>query len=148
MSKELYDPIRKLWVAAEPEEYVRQALIKRMVSTLGYPESRIGVEKALGQLPHLTDKGALPDRRLDLICYAEDFSPLLLVECKAVALTDKVMQQLIGYNNYVAAPFIAAVNKEQIKMGWWDFSSKSYQFIDWLPTYRELISNSQLASSQ
>ncbi|MEC7839957.1 MAG: type I restriction enzyme HsdR N-terminal domain-containing protein [Chlamydiota bacterium] len=143
MSK-LFCPFRNEYVAAQPEEIVRQRLLKTMVEDLGYPKSCIVVEKALNQLPHLSQKNIqIPDRRVDIFCYTKDQNsknlvPLLLVECKAIPLSPKTLQQVSGYNHFVGAPFIAVANAESCFTGWVDLHSQQLQFIDFLPYYREL----------
>jgi hypothetical protein len=70
--QEVYCQIRKEWVAAQPEELVRQALVRRMVDELGYPSSLITVEKSLQQLPHIEQSGLkLPLRRADILVFAK-----------------------------------------------------------------------------
>jgi hypothetical protein len=136
--------IRNEWVSALPEEFVRQRFIKYMIE-LGYPHAHIAVEKELRQLPHMTLISNLPDRRADIICFAKDIHPdfplypLLLVECKAVNLTPKVLNQVTGYNYFLKAYFVAVVNENSIKTGWYDQTLEKYTFIDRLPTYKELI---------
>ena len=53
MPDSLFCPLRKIWVAALPEEKIRQALIQKMTQHLGYPLGNIALEKSLDQLPHL-----------------------------------------------------------------------------------------------
>lgn len=140
-SEQLFCRIRQEWVAALPEEYVRQALLQRMIHELGYPSELIAVEKALDFLPHLMELGkSLPERRADILCFKKNNSqllPFVLIECKAVPLTDKTVNQVAGYNHYVGAPFIVVVNREEVRCG---FRQKGdvYKFVSWLPTYEEL----------
>lgn len=110
-NKRLFDPIRKKWVTGTPEEGVRQALLSQMLSRGGYPPSLVVVEQALHQMPHLKEPVAkLPDRRFDLVVYRKtssgDLAPLLLVECKAKILDERALQQALGYNHYLGAPFV------------------------------------------
>lgn len=120
----LYDPIRKLWVAATPEEKVRQSILKQMLE-LGYPESLIAVEKA-----------ELPGRRVDILVYqktGDELQPFLLVECKAHPLTQAVLNQVIGYNHHIQAPYIAIANQHEVRSGWFDGSV--YRFKQGIPVY-------------
>lgn len=132
--KKLFDEIRKCWVIANPEEIVRQLWIKKMVYELGYPKELIAIEKELKTLPHLEGKN-IPDRRADIICFAnkDHLSPLLLVECKAGPLTPKAIEQALGYNLYVQAPYIALVNEEEI------YLSSQYNKLKHLLPYPELV---------
>lgn len=143
----LFDPIRKKHVTHTPEEAIRQRLIQAMIQKLGYPSSLIGVEKELCQLPHLAlkEKKTIPNRRADLIVFASRIHkdhalfPLLMVECKAVALTPKFAQQVIGYNSVVEAPFVAIANDTQCLVGCFDPQDGIYRFNEGLPTYKQLV---------
>lgn len=141
----LFCSLRKMWVAALPEEKVRQTLIQKMTQQLGYPLGSLALEKNLNQLPHLQSHPALPKRRADLIVFAKDlhphhpFYPLLLIECKAVALTDKVLRQIVGYNQFVGAYFIAAVNQSSTYLGCYDYFSQDFRFQEGLLSYESLI---------
>jgi hypothetical protein len=118
LNKLIYDEIRKKWVKATPEEQVRQLWIQRMTCQLGYPKEILVVAKALKELPLGLEK--LPDRRLDILCYAKGekgIFPLLLIECKKGRLTDDALNQLIGYNFYIRAPFVAAVSLDEVRFG-------------------------------
>jgi Type I restriction enzyme R protein N terminus (HSDR_N) len=138
--KPLYCPIRARWVAALPEEQVRQQLLALMLGQLGYPKSLIAVERALSLLPHLYT-AKVPDRRADILCFAkagDALTPLLLIECKAIPLTAKVINQVAGYNHFVRAPYIAIANQTQVRTGWYDPKAKAYAFVSRLPTYAEI----------
>lgn len=144
--QQVYCQVRKEWVAATPEELVRQRLITLMANQLGYPLESFALEKALSQIPHVTLLQQKPPlRRADIICFAKGIHPehqiypLLLVECKAVKLTPKGMNQLIGYNHYLQAHFVCVANQDQVRAGWYDPQAKDYHFIDYLPSYKDLI---------
>lgn len=144
--------IRGIPVEAQPEELVRQSLLLHMIGSLGYPQSLIVVEKELKHIPHLRlYNQEVPERRADIICFGKGIHPehglypLLLIECKAVKLTSKVVNQVAGYNHFVEAYFIAAANKDEIQTGWYDASSKKYRFVPFLPAYRDLIQSTQKA---
>ena len=138
--------LRKNPVEADPEELVRQTLLCHMTGSLGYPKSLIVVEKELKHIPYLAlhDK-EIPERRADIICFGKgihpehELYPLLLIECKAVKLTPKVINQVTGYNHFLGSYFIAVANKEEIQTGWYDASSKKYQFVPYLPAYKDLM---------
>lgn len=142
---ELMCRIRRVRVSDLPEERVRQDLIARMISELGYPEHSLAVEKALNQFPHLQAAPHLPDCRVDIACLASGIHseyplfPLIVIECKAVTITSRVLEQVIGYNFYCQAPFIAVVNQHEIRFGW--NSGEKYEYIDNLPPYQELMNS-------
>lgn len=138
--KEIYDPIRRAQVAKTPEEEVRQSLIKVLIEELGYPKELIAVEVDLKSLPHLQEfRGRLPSRRADLLVYIRQnkgLIPLLLVECKADKLNDRAKRQIIGYNTYIKAPYLALASRHQVLFGY--ASEGEYLFIEGLPTFERL----------
>lgn len=146
-SKEkLYCRIRKEWVTALPEEKVRQGVINQLIDHLGFPLSTIALEKKLDQMPHLPKGGGkLPSRRADIICFAPNIHsehslyPLVLIECKAVPLTAKVVNQVVSYNHYVKAYFLAIANGEEIKFGWYDKTKEGFNFQHGLPSCSALL---------
>lgn len=145
MNNSLFCSIRKIWVADLPEEKVRQALIQQMTQQLGYPCGILALEKNLNQLPHLKTHSSLPKRRADLIVFAKDIHPehhlypLLLIECKAVPMTTKTLRQLIGYNQFVGAPFIAAVNQTQASFGWYQPEKNDFIFKEGFLRYETIL---------
>jgi len=144
-SKQLYDEIRGRFVAATPEEHVRQAVLKEMIQTLGYPKTLIAVEKELKELPHLAHS-APPERRIDILCYGKKIHPayplypLLLIECKAKTIDAEAKEQLIGYNSSVGAYFIALAAPDAMQFGYLDKKSGRTLFHSGLPSYQDLLS--------
>src|SRR5690242_1968972 len=117
--KLVFDEIRSLWVKATPEELVRQRWIRRMVDELGFPKELIVVEKGIQELPHLAFRKA-PERRLDILCYGkgeDSLFPLLLIECKEGKLSESAINQVLGYNHFVEAPFVAVVSDNEVRLG-------------------------------
>lgn len=99
--------------ALKPEEKVRQNFIEYLKS-LGFPEAFFVKEKALSELDLESSMKELPLRRIDLLCYTlhqKTLKPLLLVECKALKLDSTTMMQVMGYNHFIKAPFVALVSK-------------------------------------
>jgi len=138
--------IRKEPVAALPEERVRQRILSKMIDELGFPPSHISLEVPLKRMPHLQLQGReIPDRRADIVVFASgihpkwDLYPLLLVECKAVPITEKTRRQAAGYNHYIGACFVCLVNDEQLFTGRYDPREKEYQFLSFLPHYQRLV---------
>ena len=112
-----------------------------MVEELGYPKALLSVEKGLDSMPHLPP-GNYPTRRFDLVCFCKGvisdhpLYPLLVIECKSVPLKPEFRKQVIGYNYYLGAPFVALVNDEVI-----EFAARGhYEFRSGLPKYEDLIS--------
>jgi hypothetical protein len=139
--KQLLCSLRKAWVSATPEEFVRQETLNHLLH-LGFPHSLIAVEKELKTLVPISVE-PIPDRRADIICYANlgdtGMRPLLLIECKAVPISAKEMRQVIGYNHHLKAAFIALTNQNVKKLGWYDRQMADYTFVDYFPTFSELV---------
>ncbi len=139
--KQVFDPLRNEWVAATPEEVVRQTWIQRMIGELKFPKELLAVEKELKALPHLMeDKSLLPNRRIDLLSFmkkGDTVSPLVLIECKEGALSQEALDQALGYNHYVKAPYVAIVNHSEVRFRY-QLSCRSCE-ISRLPSYLELI---------
>jgi hypothetical protein len=141
-SSKLYDSLRKKWIEATPEEKVRQKWIQIMIHELGFPSSMISLEKSL-QEASLQGKGiAPPNRRLDLICYTKNeegtLAPLLIVEFKATPLHSQAIEQIIRYNTYIGAKYVAVANDLAIMLGMYDPEKNEYHFTSDLPPYQEL----------
>ncbi len=135
----IYDVVRERWVPDFPEERIRQSLLKKMIEQLDYPKNMIAVEKNL----HSFNKTSFnaKQRRLDIVCFAKDdkgaLKPIFIIECKAFKLSTDAINQVIGYNYFIKARFLAIANSEQIKTFWYD--NNKYVFIDFLPKYQDII---------
>jgi hypothetical protein len=108
--EKLFCPIRKIWVPALPEEKVRASLLATMTGRWGFPPHLLMVEKGLRELPLARHFPRLPIRRFDIVAYAESrgtLKPLLVIECKRQTISEKAARQLLGYNYYFRAPFVA-----------------------------------------
>lgn len=135
--------VRSIWVAATPEEKLRQRILSFMLGKGGYPKGSTAVEVLIGQ-----DNNA---RRADIVVYAKSdkkgLAPFFVVECKAVKLTPVMIQQIGGYNYFFEAPFIALANTQESYWGWMDTQTKAYR-LEWgFPTYEELVKLSNSPSS-
>ena len=142
----IFDVIRNKAIKNQPEEIVRQKLLHIMMKKLGYPKNYLCIEKELDQLPHLQEKkNLLPLRRADIICFGKNIHskhslyPLLMIECKAHKLTKKAIEQVVGYNYYVNAYFVAVANGREVKTLFYDHQKKKYVKLDFLPSYQQLI---------
>ena len=100
----IFDPIRKQWLVLTPEEWVRQNFLQVLQQQQNIPASLIAIEKELmlGELK----------KRFDILIYNKDHKPWMIVECKApeVALNNKVIQQVLNYNQQLEVSFIVITN--------------------------------------
>lgn len=104
--KRLWNPILKKTFVDLPEERVRLALVDFLTLEAGIKGSRISFESPVKLA------GDKSSSRTDILCYDQDFSPLLLAECKApdIKLDEKAAIQVARYNQKVGAPFVLVSN--------------------------------------
>jgi hypothetical protein len=138
--EQLYDPLRQQWVAATPEERVRQRLLQKMVEALSYPKELLSVERALKDLCLVRTEA--PNRRVDIICFAKtkDFgmTPLLVIECKeSEELAKKALSQVQGYNAFLQAPFLAVAYPRGETFVYMQEDKEKY--LSYLPSYPMLL---------
>jgi type I site-specific restriction endonuclease len=117
-NKEFFDPIRKKWVPATPEEEVRQQFIQFLLTVKNIPASHLSVER------EITVNGL--SRRYDLVVFDEEGKPWMVVECKAphVKLTQEVMEQAGRYNKTLRAPIIGITNGKENRFFRVDFNTE------------------------
>ncbi len=141
-SSKIYDSLRKKWIKATPEERVRQKWVVIMTQQLAFPRSLLSLEKTLEEASFQTKNYSFPNRRLDLICYSKNeqgnLIPLLLMEFKAEPLREGAFEQIIRYNTYVGAKYLAVASEDEVMTGVYDLIEKRYHFISRLPNYHEL----------
>ena len=125
----IFDIVRKKYVVLTPEEWVRQHVVHYLVEKKGYAISRVAVEREI-ELYGLK-------RRFDIVVFDRSGNPWLLVECKApaVALTQKVFDQVFRYNLTLAAPYVAITNGVRHFCGCLEQGS-DFRFLDDFPDFR------------
>ena len=101
---EIFDIVRKKYVALTPEEWVRQNVVHYLHHTLDYPIELIQVEGSI-------TFNSMP-KRCDIVVYNKLLKPLLLVECKkpSVVLSQKTFDQAMIYNMVLQVPYILITN--------------------------------------
>ncbi len=124
---EIFDPVRKKFVALTPEEWVRQHVIAFLIEQKHIPVSRIGVEKALKVNSLL--------KRFDAVVFSRNGNPLLLIECKAtgIEITEKVFDQAARYNMQLNANYFMITNGMDHFTCKLDYEKKIYTFIPDIP---------------
>ncbi len=130
---QVFDPIRKRWLALLPEEWVRQHFINHLVYDLGYPASLIAVERSM-VLNGLA-------KRADVLVHDERGQPLLLVECKApgVGITQRTFEQAARYNSVFKVQWLIVTNGVSHYCCRVDHETSRTAFLDHLPRFNELI---------
>lgn len=122
--QEIFDPVRRIWVALTPEEWVRQNMTLYISERLNIPLARFAIE---GQI---TFNGL--KKRCDTIIYDENATPLVLAEYKqpTVRITQRVFDQIAVYNLKLNVPYLIISNGYNHFMCQVDNESKRYIFTD------------------
>jgi type I site-specific restriction endonuclease len=130
---EVFDKIRKKFIALTPEEWVRQHFIHYLTLHRNVPDSLIAVEASL--------KYNRLRKRSDIVVYGNDGTPRLIVECKApdVELTQAVFDQVAMYNMTLKVPYLAVTNGMEHYACFIDHETKKYYFLKELPDYNDLL---------
>ena len=136
----IFCPFRRKYVAATPEEYVRQTFLHALVEQFGYPQSLIGVEVPIAV-------GAGVDKRCDAVVYSRSLQPLMLIEFKApeVAITQTTLDQAAVYNTTVHAPYLILANGKQTvvarigKQSADGEQTEQIQFLNHIPSWNQLL---------
>jgi type I site-specific restriction endonuclease len=129
--REIFDPVRKKYVALTPEEWIRQQMVHFLVTECEAPLPLIGVE--------ITVPLGKRSLRADIIVYDRKAAPLLLVECKAenVKINRQTFMQIAGYNLTLQVPWLMVSNGKHLYCCKWNLSSKEYDFVTQIPKYNE-----------
>ncbi len=101
---EIFDPVRKKFVALTPEEWVRQHVIAFLNSAKGYPLSLLKVEKQF-TLNRLV-------KRADIVACNKSGKPVLIVECKSydVPISQDTFDQAVRYNLVLQVNYLLITN--------------------------------------
>ena len=127
---EIYDRLRRRWVALTPEEWVRQHFVAFLIAERAYPEALMGNEVSL------TLTGTA--RRCDTVVFDRGLHPLCIVEYKApeVKITQRVFDQIVRYNSVLQAPYLIVSNglcHYCCRLG-----ARGYEFVTDVPAFDSL----------
>ncbi len=129
---EIFDFLRRRFVALTPEEWVRQHFVHWLVDHHGYPKGLLANEVAL----RCGDKTL----RCDSVVYSKDMHPVMIVEYKApdIALTQRVFTQISAYNLLLHVDYLVVSNGLQHFCCRMDYEHQTYQFLSDIPPYSSL----------
>jgi len=129
---EIFDDIRKKFVALTPEEWVRQNFIAYLQNEKGYPISLIAVEMSL--------KLNKMHKRSDIVVYNTSGEAILLVECKApsVKIKQDVFDQIARYNMTLKVKYLIVTNGLKHYCCMIDYETMNYQFLKDIPDYDDI----------
>lgn len=122
-SSEIFDKVRRKYVALTPEEWVRQHLIHYLISEKKFPASLMAVETKL-KVNNLL-------KRSDLVVYNNSLKPMLIAECKApsVKITQKTFDQAARYNLTLNVKYFILTNGLQTYTCTMNHELKKYDFL-------------------
>lgn len=127
---DVYDPLRRRFVALTPEEFVRQHFAAWLAGSLGYPASLMANEVSLT----LNNTR----RRCDTLVFDTDGKPLMIVEYKApnVSINQDVFDQIVRYNMVLHARYLVVSNGIRHYCCVMDYDAGTYHFLPGVPDYR------------
>ena len=127
---EIFDVIRKKFVALTPEEWVRQHAVHFLNKERRIPLGRMNVEVALEILGL--------SRRADIVVFNNLGKPAAIVECKAptVKITQETFDQIARYNMALKTPYLIVTNGLTHFCCYIDIEKQTYYFVETIPDYQ------------
>ena len=134
----ILDVIRRQYVALTPEEWVRQHFVHFLIHYKGFPQSLMANEVQL--------KFNGMSRRCDTVIYDRTLKPRVIVEYKAptVNITQQVFDQICRYNMVLQVDYLIISNGISHYCCKLDYITRSYSFLEEVPTYNEIVSSTLL----
>ena len=137
--KQVFDILRRRYVALTPEEWVRQHFIHFLIQYKGYPAALLANEIPL--------KVGLLQKRCDSILYGKDMKASMIMEYKApsVSISQKVFDQICRYNITLRVPYLIVSNGIQHYCCRINYEKGTYSFLADVPSYESLYSEKNSA---
>jgi hypothetical protein len=129
---EIFDPLRRKYIALTPEEWVRQHFINYLINYKNYPASLMANEAGI-KLNSLT-------RRCDTVVYNNQLEPLMIIEYKEskVQITQSVFDQVVRYNTVLKVPYIVVSNGISHYCCRMNYEDQSFEYLTDIPEYQSL----------
>ena len=133
--REVFDFLRRRYVALTPEEWVRQHFTHFLVEHEGYPTGLLANEMEL----RVGEKRM----RCDTVLYSPTLQPRMIVEYKApdIAITQRVFDQITVYNMLLHADYLVVTNGMLHYCLRMDYDRHSYEFLGDIPDYKTITNN-------
>ena len=130
--QQVFDILRRKYVALTPEEWVRQHFVQFLIQQKGYPAECIGNEVSINL------NGT--KKRCDSVVYGQNAEPLMIVEYKApnIEISQQVFEQISRYNIKLKVRWLIVSNGLQHYCCQINYESGSYQFVENIPTYNNI----------
>ena len=126
---QVFDAIRKKFVALTPEEWVRQNFIQYLIEEKKYPASLIAIETGL--------KYNRLQKRSDISIYDRKGKLWMLIECKApeVKISQATFDQVAMYNISQKTKFLGVTNGLKHYCCEMNHAKNSYDFLKDFPDF-------------
>ena len=130
--KQIFDILRRKYVALTPEEWVRQHFIHYLVEHKNYPSSLLANEVSL----QIGEKRM----RADSVLYDNQLHPRIIIEYKApnITLTQKVFDQITVYNLLLHVDYLIVSNGMTTYICKMDYEKQTYKFLEAIPNYENI----------
>lgn len=130
--KQVFDVVRKKFVALTPEEWVRQHFIHFLMDQKQYPAGLVAVEMPV------TVNGL--KQRADVVVYNRKGRPVVVVECKApsVAVSKTVFDQAARYNMQLQVDYLIVTNGLQHYCAHLNGTGNDYQMLADFPDFNQI----------
>jgi hypothetical protein len=130
--RQIFDFLRRKWVALTPEEWVRQHFTHFLVEHKNYPQALLAneVELRIGE-KHL---------RCDTLLYNKELRPRMIIEYKAptIQIQQKTFDQISVYNLLLKVDYLIVSNGLSHYCCKMDYERQSYQFLEDIPDYETI----------
>ncbi len=128
---EVFDPFRNKWVAATPEERVRQNFCNYLVEKLDFSPGLIANEYSV-------DVNGQKQRCDTAVFKNGRFVMLVEYKAQSVTITADVFRQVAAYNSIIRADYVVVTNGKQCHCCKFDFDNHTTQFLTELPKWSDL----------
>ena len=130
--REIFDFLRRRYVALTPEEWVRQHFVHFLVEHKGYPKGLLANELEL----------RIGEKRLrcDTLLYNHLLQPQMIIEYKApeISITQHVFDQITVYNMLLRVDYLIVSNGLQHYCCHMDYDHGTYTFLPDIPRHSDL----------
>ncbi|MFH1320438.1 MAG: type I restriction enzyme HsdR N-terminal domain-containing protein [Bacteroidota bacterium] len=139
--KQIFDEIRRKYVALTPEEWVRQNFVQYLIHEKQFPKGLIAIESVINYAPEHKVMFA-GKKRGDIVAYDRSGNPLLITECKSpdIKITQDAFDQAARYNMALKVKYLVVTNGLIHYCCLMDYVKKSYEFLEEIPEYDATLS--------
>ena len=129
---QIFDFLRRRYVALTPEEWVRQHFVHFLVEQKGYPPTLLANEVSL----------AIGDKRLraDSVLYDRELRPRMIIEYKSpeVTISQETFHQISAYNQLLHVEYLVVSNGLTHYCLRLNREQNRYDFLPNIPSYQDL----------